>query len=123
MTYDELCEKIEKGDYNEYTDRVDETIEISLIEYGILRNPETTECLFWINDTYNGGLPNDDHKIILKSNDVSIEDVREYLTEDAEDGFFRFIGSSLEKELERLDNNNLAHIIQSINQYDGWFNL
>ena len=32
MTYKELLQKIEDGDYDDYEDRVDESIEISLIE-------------------------------------------------------------------------------------------
>ena len=100
MTYDELCEAIEKGDYNECTDRVDDNIEISLIEYGILRNPETNECLFLLNYNQSSGLPDDDHKMILKSNEVDVEEIREYLTNQAKPEFFRFIGSDLETELK-----------------------
>jgi hypothetical protein len=117
MIYKELLEKIENGDYDQYEDRVDVTIEISLIEYGILRNPEDGECLFYKDNPE----PDDNDRIQLYKCDVTIDDVKEYL-EDADDSFFRFIGSTRYKELERLDNEDLAPIISSINQWDGHFN-
>lgn len=118
MLYKELIEKIENGDYDHYEDRVDVTIEISLIEYGIIRDPEDGECLFY-KDNPN---PEDDDRIQLYKHDVSFDDVKDYLEQIASDGFFRFIGSSLYKEVENLDNESLAPIIQSINQWDGYFN-
>jgi len=121
MTYGEIKTAIENGDYDNYTDRVDVSIEISLLEYGILRDPETNECLF-CRMTDNWEMTNDDDEIILKSCDVSVSDVRDYLIDESSQGFFDYIGSNLETELERLDNLNLAHIISSINMYDGWFN-
>jgi len=120
MTYDEICEKIEIGDYNDYTDMNDINIEISLIEYSPIRNPKTNECLFWIDDC-KGDLPNDDHEMIIKSVDISIDDIKEYLEKWATDGFFSFIGSDKQKELDQLDNDYLAGIIQSITMYDGHF--
>lgn len=41
--------------------------------------------------------------------------------EDATDGYYSFIGSSKEKELNQLNNDYLAGVIQGINQYDGQF--
>lgn len=117
-----IKQAIENGEYDNYTDRVDVSIEISLLEYGILRDPETNECLFCIPISDNWEMEDDDKSIVLKSHEVSVSDVRDYLIDESSKGFFSFIGSSLEKELERLDNNDLAHIIHSINQYDGWFN-
>jgi hypothetical protein len=118
MIYKELLEKIENGDYDQYEDRVDVTIEISLIECGIIRDPEDGECLFYKGNPN----PKDDDRIQLYKCDVTIDDVKEYLEDVAKDGFFSFIESSRYKELERLDNENLAPIIQSINMYDGYFN-
>jgi hypothetical protein len=119
MTYGELKQAIENGDYDNYTDRVDVTIEISLFEYGILRDPEDGECLFY-KDGFINEEPDNDFRIQLYKHDVSIDDVKDYLENHAKDGFFRYIGSSKYKEIERLDNGNLAHIISSINQWDGW---
>jgi len=121
MTYGEIKNAIENGDYDNYTDRVDVSIEISLLEYGILRDPETNECLF-CRMTDNWEMTNDDDEIILKSCDVSVSDVRDYLIDQTSRGFFSYIGSDLQTELDRLDNNYLAPIINSINSYDGWFN-
>ena len=120
MRYGQLKESIENGEYDNYTDTVDVSIEISLFEYGIIRDPITTECLF-CNPVDDWNMEDDDNSIHLIRNDVSIQDVKDYLIEDASKGFFTYIGSDLETELERLDNSYLAHIIQSINQYDGWF--
>ena len=122
MNCGELKQAIEDGNYDNYTDRVDVSIEISLLEYGILRDPETTECLFCQPLTDNWEMDEDDKSIILKSCDVSIADVRDYLIDESSKGFFSYIGSDLKIELERLDNNLLTHIIHSINSYDGWFN-
>jgi hypothetical protein len=118
MTYKELLEKIENGDYDEYEDRVDVTIEISLIEYGIIRNPEDGDTLFYKDNPE----PNDDDRIQLYRCDVTLDEVKEYLEDHATDGFFSFIGSNREEEINELDNDCLAHIIHSINQYDGYFN-
>jgi hypothetical protein len=120
MTYGEIKNAIENGDYDAYTDRVDVSMVISLFEYGIIRNPETNECIF--SRFLTNEEPDDDHEIELNYVDVSLTDVRDYLIEDTCQGFFSYIGSDLKTELERLDNNNLAHIINSINSYDGWFN-
>jgi len=120
MTYGEIKNAIENGDYDAYTDRVDVSMEISLFEYGIIRNPETNECIF--NKYLTNEEPDDDEQIELNYVNVSLTDVRDYLIEDTCQGFFSYIGSDLKTELERLDNNNLSHIINSINSYDGWFN-
>jgi len=120
MTYGEIKNAIENGDYDAYTDRVDVSMEISLFEYGIIRNPETNECIF--SRFLSNEEPDDDYEIELNYIDVSLTDVRDYLIEDTCQGFFSYIGSDLKTELERLDNNNLAPIINSINSYDGWFN-
>jgi len=121
MTYNEIKRAIENGDYDAYTDRVDVTIEISLFEYGILRNPITNECLFCTPVIDNWEME-DDKEIQLKSVDVTKEDVIDYLIEENRSAFFKFIGSDMNTELDRLDDNCFAHIIQSINSYDGWFN-
>ena len=121
MTYNEIKRAIENGDYDAYTDRVDVTIEISLFVYGILRNPITNECLFCTPVIDNWEME-DDKEIQLKSVDVTKEDVIDYLIEENRSAFFSFIGSDMNTELDRLEDNCFAHIIQSINLYDGWFN-
>ena len=120
MTYGEIKNAIENDEYDIYTDRVDVTIEISLFEYGILRNPKDDSCIF--NNYLTNEEPDDDKEIELNHTWVSLADVRGYLIDESSKGFFDYIGSDLETELERLDNNWLAPIINSINSYDGWFN-
>ena len=120
MRYGQIKQLIEDGDYDAYTDRVDVTIEISLLEYGIIRNPKTNECIFCITRTCEWEMEDDDKSIELQHRDISIDDMKEYLEEWASDGFFSFIGSDKQKELDQLDN-NFAHLIQSITMYDGYF--
>jgi len=120
MNYGEIKTAIENGDYDAYTDRVDVTMEISLFEYGIIRNPKTNECIFSMYLTNEE--PDDDKEIKLNHVDISLADVRGYLIDDSSQGFFDYIGSDLETELDRLDNDYLTNIINSINSYDGWFN-
>lgn len=121
MRYNYVKEAIENGDYDNYTDRVDVSIEISLFEYGILRDPKTNNCILLRDKTNNWEMEENNKSIHLISNEVTLSDVKDYLKEDADDRFFSYIGSDLETELKRLDNDNLAHIINSINQWDGWF--
>ena len=98
MKYTEILE-------NKFTDRVDVDLQISLFEYGIVRNPENDQTILKITE-----------KEFLVT-DISIGEVKEAL-ERAEKGFFQYIGSDLQTELKRLHNDNLAHIINSINQYE-----
>lgn len=53
---------------------------------------------------------------------ISFEDVKEVL-EEVEDGYFNFIGSTREKELNELDNDYLTSHIFSLNTYSGFFEL
>jgi len=119
LTYAEVLKAIEDGEYDQYTDRMDVSIEISLFEYGIIRNPQTNEVLFYNGDSE----PRDDQRISLDNHDISLADVRGYLIDESSQGFFSYIGSDLKKELDGLDNKYLAGSIHSINQYDGYFRI
>lgn len=121
LTYSKAIEAINKGGFNEYTDRMDVSIEISLFEYGIIRNPITNECLFY--PEYSNDFPDDNKIVKFKSMNITFKEVKEYLTDNATDGFFSYIGSNKKKELKRLSNDMLAYMIFTINQYDGYFNL
>lgn len=101
-----------------YTDRVDVTFDISLHEYGLIRNPKTTETIFCINPTND--FPDDDYEYEYTSNPISVEDVRDALQE-AGDGYFSFVGSDLETELTNLSNEWLTTHIMSLNMYNGAF--
>lgn len=54
--------------------------------------------------------------------EIEFEDVKEVL-EEVEDGYFNFIGSTREKELNELDNDYLTSHIFSLNTYSGFFEL
>lgn len=93
-----------------YTDRLDVSMEISLFEYGIIRNPKTDKVIYYIPE--------------IKKYDwttITLEEVKEVL-ETATNGFYSFIGSTKETELNQLDNNYLTNIIHSLNSYSGAFN-
>ena len=112
---DNLCDLVEYLTDRGFSDMSDASAEISFMEYGMIRNPKTDQVI------YCTPVDADYKEIMLDWSIVSIEDVREYLEEDATDGFYSFIGSSKEKELNQLNNNYLAGVIQGINQYDGYF--
>ena len=109
---------------NTHTDRMDVSFEISLYEYGIVRNPLTNDTVFFLDTVDNYEISehgeNDDTENMCSSFDISIDDVREALA-DAESGYFHFIGSDREREIKNLDNNNLSLHIFSLNQYNGHF--
>ena len=113
------CSHRQNFDLNSYDDRIDASPEISLFEYHILRESKTGKTLFW-KQTLK-------HEKIEKSGYVSIThitlgDVISALKE-MDIAFFKFIDSTYEKELKRLEESpfNLSNIIYSINQYNGWF--
>jgi len=121
--YADVLQAIEDGKYNDYTDRVDVSIEISLLDYGIIRNPQSEDTIFCLT-TDGEYMPNDTDNlksIELKHISISKEQVIDELTE-SESGFFSYIGSDRATELNNLDNNNLTPIIFSLNQYSGNFN-
>lgn len=115
-------EKKEKG----YTDRVDATYEISLYEYGFVRNPDTNDVIVCLNpsDDYEQSigaeLSDPENAPQLVHTTITLEEVREYLNEIA-GGFWSFIGADKEKYLQGLDNSYLADAIFSVNQWDGTF--
>lgn len=101
-----------------YTDRTDVTFEIALHECGIVRNPDNDDTMFCINVT-DGHDPEYDYK--YSHQDISLEDVKEAL-EEAPNGYFSFIGSDRDTEINGLDNKFLALHIFSLNQWAGVFN-
>jgi hypothetical protein len=93
---------------NGFTDRVDIDAEISLFEYGIIRNPSTGRTIFALTDGIQ--------VIGIDWSDISIEDVREAL-EEIESGFYDFIGSTKEEVLKNLNNDYLTNEINTIRGY------
>ena len=99
-----------------HTDRVDVSFNISLFEYGVVRNPETNETIFSVTAGIDAGIEIYKHEILIY--DITIDDVRDDL-EDMPSGYFALIGSTIEQELELLDNKYLSIHIKSMQQYDG----
>lgn len=92
---------------NNYIDGSDIDLNISLFEYGSIRNPKTGDVLYYFNRHFDWTT-------------VTIDDVIEALNE-LNGGFFDFIGSTKEDELLNLDNDHLIFIINSLNTYNGYF--
>ena len=107
----------DKRCYKGFTDGVDVSFEISLFEYGIIRNPKTCETVFCHNRHLD---PETLKDADLDCQIITIEEVKSILEEQTE-GFFSFIGSDKETEINSLDNNYLSGIISSIDSYDGSF--
>lgn len=103
----------------DFTDKVDVNFYISLLEYGVVRNPQDGMTLLGSkvgeDEFGNPRFINYDY------NYISVDDVKEALS-DIEEGFWSYIGEeNPEQVLNTLDNNNLSYWIMSINQYNGYF--
>lgn len=101
-------------DENEFTDRVDVDFNISLYDYGVVRNPKNDMTLIGIKPNNEGSYS--DYSITY----ISLDDVKEVL-EDMDDSFFRTIDSDKETVLQNLDNENLAQYIMDINFENGYW--
>jgi len=110
---------LKESKYKNYTDRIDVNFDITLHEYGVIRNPKTDHTIFCLNPCDNYEM-NEDFEYEYEKTFITLEDVREIL-EEIEDGYFSFIGSDKNTEIVNLDNDCLSHHIQSINQYNGYF--
>ena len=109
---------MQKCNEQTHTDRMDVSFDISLHEYGIVRNPITNDTVFCLNPTDD--FPEDDYKYEYSNFNISIENVEEAL-EESEDGFFDYIGQNRIDIINELHNSDLSHLIFSLNQYNGYF--
>ena len=98
---------------DDYTDRMDVDKNISLYDYGVVRNPINNETMICLNPGTN-----EKPDIIIKH--ISIDDVAEAL-EDMPDSFWDSIGSDKDFVIDNLDNNDLSIWIYDINQWNGRF--
>ncbi len=103
----------------DYTDRTDVNELISLFEQGCIRNPQTGETLFPA-EPYSEEEQEEITTENTTSQIITFNEVKEAL-EEAGAGYFSFIGSSLEKEIEALNNEYLTYHIQGLNMYNGYF--
>ena len=98
-----------------YTDRMDVSLEISLYDYGVIRNPKSNRTIMGIGVNSNCEYNEFDFTYI------GMAEVKSHL-EEIEDSFFSFVGAdSKEQYINELDNECLSHVIHSINMYDGHF--
>jgi len=112
-------ENYQEQDFKSYTDRVDITFDISLHEYGIIRNPDTGDTIFCLNPTdYLNA--DDDYRRKYRHATITKEDIVKALIE-IEEGYFDFIGVSRTETIASLDNDHLAFEINTINSYNGHF--
>lgn len=95
----------------------DVSADVSLGDYGFLWNPETNKAISTLPGYY---WEDEDPKFHIDH--ITVDQVREALQE-IEDGFFDFIGSNRENELDNLDKNNVPYYVESIEQYSGLFRL
>ena len=107
-----------------FSDKTDVNTKIALYEYGIIRNPKTNKCIICTNvhelDCSFGDVLSGIPKI--KVDYIDFDEVKEALG-DMGDGYFQFIGSDRETELENLDNDFLTFHIEALEAYDGRFRL
>lgn len=98
-----------------YSDRMDVSLDISLYEYGVIRNPKSNRTILGIGTNIHG------EYIEFDFTYIGMEEVKSHL-EEIEDSFFSFVGAdSKEQYINELDNECLSHTIHSINMYDGHF--
>lgn len=112
----EIVEKfIEKNNIDNFTDRVDACPLESLAEYGFIRNSETDE-VYRLSRHYITGTLEPNFEVTKTT--VTFQEVLDKV-QTADDGFFDFIGDTKVGVLMDLDNDRLAWIIHSIQQYYG----
>jgi hypothetical protein len=110
---DKMSKLAETLDKAGFSDRTDVSAEVSLLEYGLMRNPTTNRVIYAMPADVSNS-PCFDWTII------DLDDVKEFLDE-APKGFYDFIGSNKAAELDGLHNNYLTNIISAANMYNGWF--
>lgn len=109
---------LSRGRQEKFSDRMDASYQISLYEYGLIRNPKTDKVIYCLNVVDDVGCMK--IKPIIKTMQISFEEVQECLA-DMPDCYFQFIGSDRQTEVAKLDNEYLTHIISSADQYNGYF--
>ena len=97
-----------------FTDGVDVSPEISLLEYGILRNPATNKVVFCVHLS--------DENYHFDTSTISYEDILEAL-EGISDKFYDMLGVSVEEYKGWLTKSpkHLSSLINDINMYNGYF--
>lgn len=109
-----------------FTDKMDVSTQISLYEYGIIRNPKTNKCVVCTNvselNSSFGDLSNGSTKPRIRVVYIDFDDVQEAL-EDVSLGYFSYIGRYKDTVLAELDDDYLTAHIYLLEQYCGYFEL
>ncbi len=101
-----------------FTDGLDASPEVSLFEYGILRNPKTTETLITYSLSQSLEIFGEPKFAILHITKAEIID--QLL--DVEDGFFDYIDTTRADAIREVENDSFgAHYINALNGYCGAF--
>ena len=101
---------------DKYNDRIGRTTTISLYDYGLIRDPKTNKVIVCLNPQSDEHTKENPPKI--KVTFIEFDDVKEVL-QDIDNGYFDFIGSDRQTEIDTLHNNYLATTIMLVNQYNG----
>ena len=96
-----------------FDDRTDATLEISLLEYGILRDSKTGYTIFVHPKVEDSEDYND---YMYDWSEIDVAQVIDIIN-DISEGFFSFVGIEKAEYLKMLDNNYLASVIQDIKSY------
>ena len=116
VTIKPLKEEIDNDlNEDEFTDRVDVSFDISLYDYGVVRNPQNDMTLIGTTPNDEGGYS--DYTVMY----ISLDDVKDVLENNVDDGFFSFIDANKEEYTNSLQNDNLATAIMDINHYNGYW--
>lgn len=92
-----------------YTDHVDTSPDISLLDYGMVRNPDNNHCIFYRQRAGKHGL--------FEWSNIDIDDVKWQLKNYCEKPFFETYDMTLNNYLKGLDNCCLTLPIDDINQH------
>lgn len=94
-----------------YTDHVDASPDISLLDYGMVRNPDNDHCIFYQQRSGKHGL--------FEWTKIDVDDVKWELENTCEKEFFESYNITLDDHLKKLDNSCLTLPIDDINGYYG----
>ena len=94
-----------------YTDHVDASPDVSLLDYGMLRNPDNNHCIFYQQRSGKHGL--------FEWTNIDVDDVKWQLKNYCEKPFFESHDMNLEDYLEDFGPRYLALPIDDINGYYG----
>lgn len=106
----------------QYTDRIDVNMEISLLEYGIIRNPTTNRVIF--------ARPKNDQSIESDNYNDYLYDYTDYTTDDLlsditdqDQGFFSYIGIDKRSYIRMIHeaDNQITVFIQDLYSYSNPF--